>query len=187
MEKDYFKISNSIVRESLRIAMIDLLKKKDYNEISITALCERAGVSRTGFYRNYSEKKEVIFDIIREFYDDYRKNSKFPGVESIGTEEWYYELFTYIRMNFNLFRILMEPIFLKMFFRISDKYLMRYVPDTPVDKGRVLIWAGGLYNLVFWWINVKNPSEVETVVKTCMDYLPEHPFKMKQREPEISE
>lgn len=50
-----------IIIESLETALFTLMKEKNYNSISISELCNKAGVGRTSFYRYYEEKDEIIY------------------------------------------------------------------------------------------------------------------------------
>jgi len=176
METD--RRSTSIIRESVRIAFIDLLKKKDYDDITITELCRRAGVSRTGFYRNYYDKREIIEDVIEELFAVYRAESRFRGVQNPDMNEWYRELFSFIREHFEWISILMDKNFSQQFLVAINTHLLKVTPEDIIDKGHTLIWAGALYNLVFYWVNSDNPSKIEMVVKMCVDYLPPSPFEI---------
>ena len=40
------------------------MKNNDYNSITITALCKKAGVSRMAFYNNYKTLDNVIKSIV---------------------------------------------------------------------------------------------------------------------------
>ena len=51
-------------------ALFDLLKTKDLDDISITNIVKRAGVSRMGFYRNYISKEDVIEKYILDIFLD---------------------------------------------------------------------------------------------------------------------
>ena len=54
---------NQVTRESLSIALIYLMNEKPFNKISITELVQKAGVSRTAFYRNYAGKEDLLREI----------------------------------------------------------------------------------------------------------------------------
>lgn len=43
--------------QQLAKALIELLKNKDLDKISIRELCDRAGVGRATFYRHYHSKE----------------------------------------------------------------------------------------------------------------------------------
>ena len=51
--------------------MIQLTGEMDYDKITITAISDKANISRTTFYLFYSSKKELIYDISETFLDDY--------------------------------------------------------------------------------------------------------------------
>ena len=51
---------NAYVVEQLTGALLALLEEKPLAEISISQLCEKAGVGRTSFYRNFQEKEDIL-------------------------------------------------------------------------------------------------------------------------------
>ena len=55
---------NKIVRESIQQALIILMNQKKFNDISITELCKKAGVSRMAFYNNYNSKDDLLKQLI---------------------------------------------------------------------------------------------------------------------------
>ena len=55
--------SNKLTRECLTTALMQLMKEKPLDKITITELVARSGVSRTAFYRNYSTKEDILVDI----------------------------------------------------------------------------------------------------------------------------
>ena len=52
--------NDSYVANKITEALLDLLKKNDLNKISISALCDKAGVGRASFYRNFNSKEDVL-------------------------------------------------------------------------------------------------------------------------------
>ena len=50
---------NQIVQESIFTALIQLMQKEFHN-ITITEITEKAGVSRMSYYRNYSSKEDIL-------------------------------------------------------------------------------------------------------------------------------
>ena len=52
--------SNKLTRECLTTALMQLMKEKPIDKITITELVKRSGVSRTAFYRNYSSKEDIL-------------------------------------------------------------------------------------------------------------------------------
>ena len=60
MNRSESKFKNTAVR--MQHALIELLEKKDINDISITDICEKAGVNRSTFYAHY----ENLYDLLKE-------------------------------------------------------------------------------------------------------------------------
>lgn len=50
-----------VVVEQLEKAIFGLLKEKEYKDISISELCNKAWVSRCTFYRNYKDMDDIIY------------------------------------------------------------------------------------------------------------------------------
>lgn len=53
-------LDKSLIREYVTEALLQLLEKKDYDEISVREIAERAGVHRATFYRHFRSKEDVL-------------------------------------------------------------------------------------------------------------------------------
>ena len=56
-----------ITRRLLKENLIELLKEKSIDKISVTELCQRAEINRSTFYAHYSVPKDVLLEIKRDF------------------------------------------------------------------------------------------------------------------------
>ncbi|MCQ2575661.1 MAG: TetR/AcrR family transcriptional regulator [Treponema sp.] len=54
-----------LIRESIQTALFQLMNKKEFCKIKITEVIERAGVSRSAFYRNFNSLEEVISEELK--------------------------------------------------------------------------------------------------------------------------
>jgi AcrR family transcriptional regulator len=54
-------------RAALRDALIDLLTQKDFDAISVSALCREAGIARPTFYLHAKEKADILRDHVEHF------------------------------------------------------------------------------------------------------------------------
>lgn len=70
LKAEALRLSNEelkrLTRESIQNALIILMGKKEYSEISVTEIVKKAGVSRTAYYRNYSSKDDVLEHFLNE-------------------------------------------------------------------------------------------------------------------------
>ena len=52
--------AHTLVMESITEALIQLMRKKPLSEIKVSELCEKAGVSRVSFYRNFDSIPQIL-------------------------------------------------------------------------------------------------------------------------------
>lgn len=62
--------------------LLQLMKKKNYNDITITDITKSAGVNRVTFYRNFNTKDDVIKECLKICDDNFNKtkNSNDTGL-----------------------------------------------------------------------------------------------------------
>lgn len=72
--------SNILAKECIVSALLQLIYRKPLSAITISELCQKAGVSRMTFYRNYESKEEVFTKHLSEIFQKYREDecSKLP-------------------------------------------------------------------------------------------------------------
>ena len=99
--------SNKVTKECLRIAMIKLMGKMDFERISITDIAKYAGVSRTAFYRNYETKEALVEDICQSLFNEL-KNSVSSDRYRNDRKTWYISFFRTINENSDYFRIYLD-------------------------------------------------------------------------------
>ena len=61
--------SNRVTREAIQGALYMLMERKPYDEITMTDIVRRSGISRSALYRNYRTKEDIILDIVNEFME----------------------------------------------------------------------------------------------------------------------
>ena len=60
-------MTKRIIKESL----VDMLKRKSMDKITVSALCEEADINRSTFYSHYSDVCDVLEEMKTEFIADY--------------------------------------------------------------------------------------------------------------------
>lgn len=83
---------NDTVKEALAIALLKLMEQKNLMQISISEIVNKAGVSRSSFYRNFNSKEEILIDYIEKRYRSYFK--------TLSLSENDIQLFLYHRLHF---------------------------------------------------------------------------------------
>lgn len=88
--------SNQLTKQRLQSALIELMSEKSFDEISISELVRRSGVSRPSFYRNYRTKKELLNEMVSDVICWFEESMFDPQYAS-APKNWYLELFRSIR------------------------------------------------------------------------------------------
>ena len=111
--------SKSLIVQSL----LELMKKKSFQEIKITEICKKAGVSRLSYYRNFESKEDIV---LYHFNNNFEKIIK--RISLIGN-------LTYKGLMEILFSHFMEHLEdNKLFFRDKLIYLISISSDEYMEK-----------------------------------------------------
>ena len=106
----------------LRTALVELMQKKPFSEITIKEICEQADLNRTTFYLHYTDQFALLSDVENEVYQktlETLKNVK-PAADAPGMIETFLQ---YIKSNASLFRIL-------FFDAGSEQFRSRFIENT---------------------------------------------------------
>lgn len=99
--------SNQLTKKCIRTALLSLMATDTFDNITVTAIIKRAGVSKGGFYRNYKSKEEVLEEICEDFFQyilDFIEKHRFYE----NTYQWYVDLFGCITENADVFQLLIK-------------------------------------------------------------------------------
>ncbi len=99
--------SNLFTKECIRTALLSLMATEIFDNITVTAIIQKAGVSRGGFYRNYKSREEVLQEISEDFFQ-YIMDFIIEHKNCENTKRWYEELFRSISENADVFRLLVK-------------------------------------------------------------------------------
>lgn len=95
---------NTYVMNQITEAAIRLLKEKDFSEISISEITNASRVSRNSFYRNYSDKEDIIRKYVRCLLQGWKLRSEKSS--PITTEHMYGSLFAHLKKNSDFYLLL---------------------------------------------------------------------------------
>lgn len=117
---------NETVREALAIALIQLMERKEFSQITISEIVKVAGVGRSSFYRNFSSKEELLCNYIIALYHDYFDSENVPErvSEDLDTESFLLPRFGFIKKHKNIFKALYDNGMLYYFFAQTEDDLI---------------------------------------------------------------
>ena len=150
-----------LMAEYIKTALLQLMRKKSFHHISITELCEKAGVSRMSFYRNFDSKEDVLKRWCAEITDkfvaesgiNYRHNPLKPYFNTLFTHVLQYREMSFLLHRDGLLWIVKDDIdrvFFETYAGVYDEYKMHFI-------------TGGIFDVYRFWIETglrETPEEL---------------------------
>ena len=155
----------SYAKTELTKALLSLLEKKKLNEITISELCSKAGLSRLSFYRNYNSMEEIIREHLSGITDSFLTASS-ANFRSTPREEFIKLLFEHMYGIKDLVSLLIDNNRSYLLKEEFDSAFMRSV-SIYSDPYRCYAASGAYFNLFYYWfINgcKEKPSEVSKML-----------------------
>ena len=153
-------------KQQLLEAMLALLKEKRIEDISITELVNKAHVGRASFYRNYSQKEDILIDhmsnLFKQWGEDFEKEGN-PDVNASLLRHFWKEREFYLAVyNANLgFHIYNS---MKNAMNINEK-------TNPIEKYLSSWYAGSIYGFIDEWMKSgmkESPDKLAFLMKNLM-------------------
>lgn len=165
MFKEPKKNHGLFLKECMFIAFMELLNEKSLDEITITEITSRAGVSRMTFYRNYNSKEEIVRDYFAEKKEEFHAGAVLSSINNghITYQNVEY-CFTYLLNYGNEIKLLLRANMGNIVLDTITNYLLEFFLTNHCDSQRKYLlhsYAGSIYNtFVVWLLNgVKEPPE----------------------------
>ena len=166
---------NESVKEAVEVALIKLLKKKDINKITVTELCETAGVGRSSFYRNFNSFEEVAVSYVNRIYREYfRNNPVDPNALKKGKFLVFLrERYKFIKEHKEVFTVLYENgiryyVLVKLDSEIKAQYLLADISESRYFSAMIMGFSAGV--IEEWVAGGMKESEEELaeITKACL-------------------
>lgn len=165
MSNKYNAEQNKITKESIFVALMSLMGKKNFKDISITEVTQKAGVSRMAFYRNYSIMEDILIDQLDDMFKEYSdllNHNEKSNYEM--TRLFFYYFRQHRKFIENLLRSNLTHLILEQsmkFLNILSSALSCSVDCSPeFEKYNIGFVAGGFFNvLIIWCKNAMTESD----------------------------
>ena len=161
--------SEKYVDEYIINALFNLMKKKNFENISITEITNKAGVSRNSFYRNFNSKEDIVKRWIKDITDCFLNTSDI-NYKQDDTQEYFIKLFTHLEKykdhailiyKANLTHLLKEEF--------ESRILKIYEKEYGSYKSYFL--AGGIFNVYYYWLMNGGKETPEELASNINKYL----------------
>ncbi|VDG22720.1 TetR/AcrR family transcriptional regulator [Lactiplantibacillus mudanjiangensis] len=144
-------------RDVIFNALLQLLNTQTIDKISITALCQTAGVSRMFYYRHYQSYEDIITDKMERLFKSYRRYlTKYTIVSPQEMGELFFRFFQDYQTE--LRTMISSDLKYVIYYSFKD-YLKILFEEQLIASPRVQnkdYWraysAAGLTELLFSWV-----------------------------------
>ena len=136
-----------------------LMFKKDYEEISVKEICEKAGISRMSFYRYYSKKDDIFVDYCDDRFEEFY--NEVHAINDITFKDFTYKMFVFINKYKRQIKVLKKAN--REFMLLNQlnnyaKYLLNSTKNNEISERKnnpmfAPFMAGGLFNILMLWID----------------------------------
>jgi len=153
-------------------ALLQLMKEKKYNEITIKELTARASLDRKTFYRHFKTKDELLALPAREIFDKYV--NKLNNLHELTSHEAL-KIYFHLCLQYIDFFELIQTHNLQMVILAKLSEYLQMVNEMFLDNqayNKKSTWeltyeAGGLWNITILWIRngaKETPDEMARIV-----------------------
>lgn len=156
-----------ITRESIQDALIILMGKKEYSEISVTEIVKKAGVSRTAYYRNFSSKDDVLEHFLTEVISViYAAMNRFDY--ETNKHNFWLTMFENIMPYADTLKLLFNNGFGDRIEKGMLKFtLSEYYELSENDKYMECFWCGAVCSVIKQWITDGMTQPPEKMAEIC--------------------
>lgn len=169
-----------VYRSKVRIAeaLFEKLAVYELDEISVSEVVAKAGVSRNTYYRHFSTKRSVLTFYIEELLREYLQGVEERGISDVEGILNYYFSFWGDRKEYVV--LLRRHQLLDLALDVQRKKFLEALPrsDLPwhgvagVDETLVdLLFVGGMWNILLHWLDRGMDPKASEVVRTFLEEL----------------
>lgn len=152
--------SHAEARACIKDALVVLMQQKAYSDISMTDIIKKSGISRSGVYKNYKGKDEIMYDIYNELINDVISALDYSVMANIET------IFTMGKKHEKAFRSIISA---GLEHKLLDYMNNRY-EDVSVSF-YIPLWNGMIYNAFIEWAKTGMTEPVETAIERVRNGL----------------
>ena len=186
MNKSESKYFNTATKMDL--ALISLLKKKPFEYITVSEICETASVNRSTFYLHYETISDLLDETTRYLLDDFRSYFPTDTIDLVCCDrnelvfvcdKHLTPYLTYIKNHKEVFgtaithnKILkFEDVHKRLFDNIFNPILDRFHYPSNTRQYVMMYYLNGINAIVLEWLKNgcdKSIAEISEIISVCI-------------------
>ena len=175
---DEWKSSHELAETCIYTALIQLMTQQDYQDITITDIAKKAGVSRMTYYRNYQSKEEILTRHLDKLFQTTLQNLR---TRSDWSEHDFWEFFFAAFKDDPSIALMIKANLFDLVLNCHERYahdifaeFFHWSFDTEEERILFLYNLGGITRMIRYTIEHGGQVNQEAVIK-----IVEHCFTRK--------
>jgi AcrR family transcriptional regulator len=159
-------------RDTLGDALVELMLEKDFDEISVQEVLDRAGVGRSTFYVHYRDKDDLFLSDVEDFFGAFSSLLKRQGAD-IKRLAPVREFCTHVRETERFYKALVRSEKLNDVLALGRGYFARSIEErmqmagVEMDVARrtaqAYALAGSMFALIEWWMDKGMKADAQEI------------------------
>lgn len=184
MNRSESKFKNTA--EKMDNALLAIINEKDFQDINVAEICEKAGVSRSTFYDHYQNTYDLLKEtqnmIMKNFHKSFNEAGiTFPDISKLDKNDLYFispkylvPYLEYVKKNKRIFRTYLthlatfepEDAFDDLFKYVLKPVFMRMgVMDNSIMQYMSKFFLSGITAIVNEWVNNDCKDDILFIVE----------------------
>jgi len=168
-------------REWILEALLRLMEKKRFSDITITEICKLAGVGRQTFYRRFASKEEIIKHELDRSFQEYMKNLFERYGITPSPQEIIIEGFNHWRKNERMHLLFikqnMDEIFIKSLEQHFNYFRKKQIIQPEWDDYFPEFALGGILLVLLAWVKNGMQESAEEMGEIVSNFFNRDYFK----------
>lgn len=156
----------------LHLAFTELLKEKTFEDITVGELCNKAMIRKNTFYAHFEDKYGYFNFYLSELREEFKHNVS-QNINIVTPTDYsqmlLHEMFQFAHSHKQIFYHLKDSTRMSFLYQAMEEQISSEIYNTlintcknnPVPDLKLVatFYAGGIINVMNWWLN--NPTELE--------------------------
>jgi len=171
------KESNKLTRECITTSLLILINEKPYDEITITDIAEKAGVSRMAYYRNYRSKDDILVEKAEEEIEKFFDSVKGKGITIYGLVV---KVGNYLRENIDFLIAVVKAGMMNTVLEKIRRKIYGEFPSIEKSTGDEYVthfYIGAVLSVIRYWVEKGMTESTDEIAELICNNIGEDIIK----------
>lgn len=159
---------NNYVINQITNTTLNLLKEKDLSMVSIKEITDAAQVSRNSFYRNFTNKEDIISKYIQQLLTDW--HNEYERSNNNSNAVMYGSLFAHIKDNQTFYLLIKKRNLFHLFLNVFIQLYGAKTEHNNMEAYVTSFIAYGTYGWIEAWIARGMKESAETMTTLLLSH-----------------